>query len=299
MLVRVILFGFALMGTLNAGLQKEKYHLSICAIFNDEGPYFKEWIEYHQLLGVEHFYLYNHNSQDEYLEVLLPYLQSGAVELKDWDFTHKDWNGWKATQVACYADCIKNKKDESKWIAFIDIDEFIFPVEEFTIPEFLEKYDKFSGVVFNWQLYGTSEVWKVPADKLLIETLIKKGQYDIEENHQYKTILKPAHVSEVKSAHYFKFKPGYIAVNTDYTPLEKICISDYMLTTVLVNRLRLNHYWTRDMYFFNQVKLPRQKKIGKGDPARAKKRAAKLNFVTDDCMEKYVHPLRARIYGEP
>ncbi len=52
---------------------KYSYYLSIGAIFNDEADYLKEWIEYHRLAGpVEHFYLYNNNSQDHYLDVLQP-----------------------------------------------------------------------------------------------------------------------------------------------------------------------------------------------------------------------------------
>ena len=41
-----------------------KYYFSICAIFKDESLSIKEWIEYHKLIGVEHFYLYNNNSTD-------------------------------------------------------------------------------------------------------------------------------------------------------------------------------------------------------------------------------------------
>ena len=38
---------------------KKKYYCSICAIFRDEGTYLKEWIEYHRIIGIDHFYLYN------------------------------------------------------------------------------------------------------------------------------------------------------------------------------------------------------------------------------------------------
>lgn len=33
------------------------YYLSVCAIFKNEGPILKEWIEYHLLVGVDHFFL--------------------------------------------------------------------------------------------------------------------------------------------------------------------------------------------------------------------------------------------------
>lgn len=31
-------------------------YLAVCAIFRDEAPYLAEWIEFHRLVGVEHFY---------------------------------------------------------------------------------------------------------------------------------------------------------------------------------------------------------------------------------------------------
>ena len=37
----------------------KKHQLSICAIFKNEAKFLKEWIEYHRLVGVDHFYLYD------------------------------------------------------------------------------------------------------------------------------------------------------------------------------------------------------------------------------------------------
>lgn len=62
--------------------QEERLHsLSICAIFRDQGPYLAEWIEYHMLMGVEHFYLYDHKSLDAPVNELLPYIEGGIVDL--------------------------------------------------------------------------------------------------------------------------------------------------------------------------------------------------------------------------
>ena len=45
-------------------IQKKKFYVSICAIFKNESMYMKEWIEYHRIIGVDHFYLYNNFSSD-------------------------------------------------------------------------------------------------------------------------------------------------------------------------------------------------------------------------------------------
>ena len=55
-----------------------EYLLSICAIFKNEGHYLKEWIEFHKLQGVEHFFLYNNNSTDDYEQVLYQSLNEGS-----------------------------------------------------------------------------------------------------------------------------------------------------------------------------------------------------------------------------
>ena len=38
-----------------------QYEVSICAMYKNEAKYILEWIEYHLMIGVDHFYLYNNN----------------------------------------------------------------------------------------------------------------------------------------------------------------------------------------------------------------------------------------------
>ena len=64
----------------------KKYKISVCGIFKDEGPFLKEWIEFNKMVGVEHFYLYNNNSSDNFLNVLAPYIESGLVTYIDFPY---------------------------------------------------------------------------------------------------------------------------------------------------------------------------------------------------------------------
>ena len=48
--------------------QAVPYELGIVAIFRNEAKNLREWIEYHRLAGVEHFWLYNHGSTDNWNE---------------------------------------------------------------------------------------------------------------------------------------------------------------------------------------------------------------------------------------
>ena len=59
--------------------KNNKVYLSITAVLQNEAPYIKEWIEYHRLVGVERFYIYDNESTDNVKEILKPYIDLGIV----------------------------------------------------------------------------------------------------------------------------------------------------------------------------------------------------------------------------
>ncbi len=129
--------------------KEKKYYSAICTIFKDEAKYLKEWIEFHKIIGVNHIYMYNNFSSDDYQEVIAPYIESGYVDLIDWMVPQG--------QLSAYAHCISNYRDESQWIGFIDIDEFVVPVEDDTVNIFLKKFEKNRAAVkIYWKLFGSS-----------------------------------------------------------------------------------------------------------------------------------------------
>ena len=60
--------------------------LSICASFRNEAPYLREWIEFHRMMGVDRFYLYDNRSEDGWKAVLQPFIDMGIVEVTYWKF---------------------------------------------------------------------------------------------------------------------------------------------------------------------------------------------------------------------
>ena len=71
-----------------------EYELAIGAIFRDEAPYLKEWIEFHKLVGCEHFYLYNNASTDNFYEIQESYIANGEVDLIDWNYVDDTHQGF-------------------------------------------------------------------------------------------------------------------------------------------------------------------------------------------------------------
>lgn len=95
------------------------HDLAVVAILKNEGPYLKEWLDYHLFAGVDHFYLYDNDSPDNQAEVAKPYVEAGLVDY----FSAPG----KVMQMAVYNDAAKRFKFFCRYMAFIDGDEFIYP----------------------------------------------------------------------------------------------------------------------------------------------------------------------------
>lgn len=127
---------------------KKKYRIAICCIFKNEAPYLREWLTYHKVVGVEHVYLYNNNSTDDYLEVLKPFIEEKFVTLISWPYDQ--------AQIAAYKDCITKHKTDANWLGFIDVDEFVTPNEDDNLFDFLNNYKNYPSVKIYWKVFGTS-----------------------------------------------------------------------------------------------------------------------------------------------
>ncbi len=240
--------------------QKIQYDLAISTIYRDEFPYFREWIEYHKLLGVQHFYLYNNLSQDKYFEQLEPYIASGEVELIEWPVLE-----YPACQLTAYNDALQRTKGNVRWLAFIDIDEFLVPHHHDNLLSFLDEYEDFAGVCINWQLFGTSYIQSLDEDELITENLTHKFPekfYDPSWNSNYfvKSIIKPERVEEACwSSHYFTPLEGYMLVDPDKLPLRAPWTQNQR---VPIDKIQINHYWFRTIDFFMNNKVQKREDVG-------------------------------------
>ena len=196
--MRIVWIWMACLALLLEAGESKKYNLSICAIFKNEAPYLKEWIEYHKLIGVDHFYLYNNLSLDAYKQVLNPYILSGYVTLVQWlDHLGPMIDGqfvWPlSTQVTAYENAAKwMARKETRWLLFLDIDEFLVPSSKTQIDELLKPYSVCPGIVLESVLFDASSRGVLPPRKLVIEAVELTSHSDIPiERSAAKIIVNP------------------------------------------------------------------------------------------------------------
>jgi hypothetical protein len=223
---------------------RARHRLAICAIFREEAPFLAEWIEFHRGVGATHFYLYDNFSTDNFRDVLAPYIAAGLVTLTTWPVP--------VGQVSAYAHCIDRHWRDARWIALIDIDEFLFSEQQVEIPDIIDRYRDLPGLVV-WQLYfGSSGHVERPAGPL-IEAFTRRS---VATHTTVKSIVNPRFVHK-PDVHVSKYLFGHSA-DTMRRPIAP------NLPPVL-EPLRINHYWSRSLADLAQ-------KVRRGDASTAKPR---------------------------
>lgn len=217
------------------------YYLAVCAIAKDEGPYFQEWIEWHRKQGVEKFYIYDNESTDNTKEVLLPYIRSGIVEYCYWPGERQ--------QLAVYDDCFDKHRTEARWIAVIDLDEFIVPIKDHTIPEFLHRMEQYSSVEINWLVYGSGGAKKREPGGVM-ERFRYHSFPEHKVNTHVKSIVDPKRVCTMTGCHEAARISG-LSADSHGNPLKK----GFRDRIPQQDVIRINHYAVKSYEEFLEKQL--------------------------------------------
>lgn len=207
-------------------------YLNVAAIFKDEAPYLREWLEFHLMLGVEHFYLFDNNSSDLPYNVLAEYVGTGVVTVQKWP--------GKVQQKAAYEMALSRNRDGSRWLAFLDLDEYLWSPTGVLLPEVLESYEDHPGVVANWCVFGPSG-WEERPDELVIEAYTERVPDDDPINRHVKSIVNPREAISYLDPHSFLYAQG-VAHDERHWP-----VVGPLTDEVSFDVLRVNHYFTKSV----------------------------------------------------
>ena len=247
---------------------------AIGAIVKNEADSILEWVAYHWVVGIDHFFIADNGSNDGTYEILKGLEKQGFVTVFRFPTL-----GTKAPQLLAYKKIIKLSKGLYTAVAFIDADEYLVPMDEsdnvkLYLTQWFSKPDT-AAVAMNWACFGSSgEIFRRP--ELVIERFKLRFSEKRNQNHHFKTIVRPEKVEIFYNPHMVKLKSGnYLNVLGEKLvahPKQTFGLSD----KVIWYPVRVNHYVVKSLEEFLVRKSPA------GSAATIGKEKHQRYFITHD-----------------
>jgi len=257
-----------------------KYFLSLCCIIKNERN-LEELIIYYNILGVEHFYIYDNESDFPIKDRLNSFFYKKHCTIINYPGKYK--------QIDAYNDCVNKTKDITKWLIICDGDEYIVPKKEnyWSIRDFLNDYNHAHAIGINWVMFGTS-YYDTKQEGFLID---KYRQSSSTQNKHIKTICQPKFVSSVNGAHCVNlYDPS------KYIDAKGNIIKGPFNENNTIDIIQMNHYHSKSkeelIEKFNRGNADSDKRVSVPEDIHSIDNDIINNFVAD----KYLNDLK-KIYN--
>ena len=261
-----------------------KHHLVIAAIFKNENAYLEEWLEYHLLVGFDHFYLYDNEGSDAVRELLAPYFRAGVVSHHPFTWVNGTRHdrptrlGGRDKNHVAFGHAVRHYRAEFDWIMKIDIDEFLVPLEGESIVDLVDQRDpaKVKCIRVPRINFGDSGHRTKPTGGILDSYTKREQNYSDHKDLGNARFL--SHNDRTNSAHSWGFRL--------FAGGETIHEQD-------VYDMRVHHYHTKSLEeYLTRQNTMRSRRVSEEGFAE---RNARRNDVHDESMLRFVPEVKRRI----
>ncbi|KAM7287993.1 beta-1,4-galactosyltransferase galt-1 [Ixodes scapularis] len=183
---------------------------------------FAEFVELNLALGVSHFVLYNHTVGPDVGCLLERYVSERLVTLLPWQLPIASQREIRTEALfAALNDCLYRTMHAFRWVAMIDLDEFIVPAGNITLPAMLRRLHaahqragaySFRNAFFylQWPDDPTTARDRLPL--VTMRKTLRKAHLHAHRQRS-KCILEPESVVEVGNHFVWEFLAGKATVN--------------------------------------------------------------------------------------
>lgn len=222
----------------------DRHGLGIVLIVKNEVTHIAEWAQFHRAVGVRHFIVYDNGCSDGTIDVLRNTLPETALTVMPWDQKLKDGRSGAEihNQVLAYAHALRNFGAGFRWLAFIDVDEFLVPVTAPDLPSALAPLSDHPQVSLPWHMFGRNRHDAAPEGGILPNYLQRADPQKAHHALNWKCIVDPTRVTGVR-VHGFDVDGAGVSVNdvgTVATHKDRANRAFYSRAAI-----QLNHYYTR------------------------------------------------------
>ncbi|KAL1553335.1 hypothetical protein AAHA92_14025 [Salvia divinorum] len=195
------------------GSSGKQHKMCVCTMLRNQARFLPEWIVYHGRVGVERWFIYDNNSDDDVEGVV------GSLAGAGYKVSRHLWP-WIKTQEAGFAHCAMRARDSCEWVGFIDVDEFLhLPSGSSLYGDVVRPLGEEEGVGearVACHSFGPSGLREAPARGVMAGYTCRLAAPE-----RHKSIVRPEALdsSLINLVHHFHLKPGFRHVNVNRTSL--------------------------------------------------------------------------------
>ena len=232
---------------------------TLVAIARDEGRYIVEWLAHHFAIGFARILVYDHGSVDSMPSTL------DRIAAVDRRLKRVPWQVAEGSpQVSAYNHGLAHVT--TPWIAFLDLDEFLVPHADGSLPAYLARVpDDVACIHINWRGFGSGGR-ETDDYALVTRTFTRCARPSWDNNCHFKTLARTALTSKVL-VHDVDVRSG------------RSVLSDFQEAEVLVRgqskrsnhkAIQINHYQSKTYVEFEQRMLRGSANYVSGHPGGIK-----------------------------
>lgn len=162
---------------------KFAFNLAICGspLFGEVVPNsVVEWLDYHRFYTrIDHAFLYDTGISKALMNELKPYIDAGVVSIADLKDGYR-YMAWAQNQALAMHDCLYRNRRLSKWVMYLDIDEYLEVPPPRTFAEILKTHEdkvwiSHGSYVFSTMFCEGGKAWA--GEKYAVEVMLQRQKH--------------------------------------------------------------------------------------------------------------------------
>ncbi|MFS8031644.1 putative Glycosyltransferase family 92, nucleotide-diphospho-sugar transferase [Helianthus anomalus] len=207
---RVVVPSVAKISVPERSLEVNKHELCVCTMLWNQAHSIREWITYHSWLGVEKWFIYDNNSDDDIKTVI------ESLDREGYNISRRVWP-WIKTQEAGFSHCAIRAQTECNWVSFMDVDEFYYfphnPISGYPGPGALQTLvsnfttsSSIGEIRTSCHSFGPSGLTSRPKQGVTVGYTCR-----LKSPERHKSIIRPSALdpSLMNVVHHFHLKKGF------------------------------------------------------------------------------------------
>ena len=208
---------------------------AICSIIKDEHRFLEEWIEWHLGLGFDAIHLFEDKGSKSHQTITDKYEKVHLRRYEDDEEVRNilESQGTSHRQYILYTWFSDAYREIYDWVAFIDLDEFVFFAPDYNLETLCEEFKSYPAVLLNWKMMGASGRIAKPDCGVIDAYTIECNFCGNDKEWAQKSFVNLKKYEGMRDLH-----RATNAVNTNHSlDIHELCY----------DKVWLNHYYTKSL----------------------------------------------------